>query len=288
MTIQGEQTETVPAAPPLGSDGDTGNGFLVGTESPQPRNAADWNEALNDTMAGSHQQSPPVQLIDNEQSQQQQQPNGRIFTEDDVERIRREEKDKLYGRVENLSQQLETLQKEREEAERLRQEELQREQERLRQEEESAMDLRELLTKKETEWQERFSRIEQEREQDRALLETERRFQQLEQYRQDRLSQEAEYIMPELRDLVSGSSEDEIEAAISAMKDKTAGIMAQVQQSQAAFQQNQRMAAPTAPPVGPMEQQTTYETLTPEDIRSMDMETYRRHRDQLLNAARPR
>jgi len=42
--------------------------------------------------------------------------------------------------------------------------------------------------------------------------------------------------------------------------------------------------SPTAPPVGPMETQTEYQTLTAEDIRNMPMEQYAKMRDRLMNA----
>ena len=47
-------------------------------------------------------------------------------------------------------------------------------------------------------------------------------------------------------------------------------------------------AMPSVPPVGPMEQLPSYEQLTPEDIRTMDMDTYKRYREQLLHATSPR
>jgi len=36
-----------------------------------------------------------------------------------------------------------------------------------------------------------------------------------------------------------------------------------------------------------MEQMPSYESLTPEDIKGMDMETYKRYRSQLLQATSP-
>jgi hypothetical protein len=68
------------------------------------------------------------------------------------------------------------------------------------------------------------------------------------------------------------------------MKQRTAAIMGQLEQSVTQQRQGMRGAAPTAPPVGPMEQLESYESLTPEDISSMDMETYKKHRGSLLNA----
>jgi hypothetical protein len=46
-------------------------------------------------------------------------------------------------------------------------------------------------------------------------------------------------------------------------------------------------AMPSVPPVGPMEQLPSYEQLTPDDIKGMDMDTYKRYRQQLLQATSP-
>jgi hypothetical protein len=110
----------------------------------------------------------------------------------------------------------------------------------------------------------------------------------VQEYRRDRIEQEAEYILPELRDLISGDTPESIDASIEVMKARTEQIftnMAAANQPPIPFQP--RGAAPTAPPVGPMEQMPSYESLTPDDIRGMDMDTYKRYRPQLLQATNP-
>jgi len=42
---------------------------------------------------------------------------------------------------------------------------------------------------------------------------------------------------------------------------------------------------PSVPPVGPMEQQPSYEQMSPQAIAEMDMDTYKRYRPTLLQAA---
>jgi hypothetical protein len=207
-----------------------------------------------------------------------------LYTDEDLERVRREEKDKLYGRIQTMDEQLKQLQREREEREAAQQAELDRQAAEARSREESEMEVRDLLTRKEEEWANRMADLEARYEQDRAVFERERRFQEVETYRQARLEQEQEWIIPELRDLVKGSSETEIDESIEEMKSRTAAIMGQLEQTVATNRQGMRGAAPTAPPVGPMEQMESYETLTPEDIRTMDMETYKKFRGGLLDA----
>lgn len=260
---------------------------IIGADPKEPvRTAADWAGVLNETIAGDGtgfvapaaeaqqgQQVPPAQ----------NDPAAPRYTEDDIQRIRREEKDKLYGRIEEMSKQLETLDAERKAAEEARQAEIAAKEAQARREEEEKMETRELLERKEQEWSSRFSDLESQYAADKAVFEKERAFQRIEQYKQERIAQEAEYIMPELRDLIGGSDEAAIDNSIEEMKARTAAIMAQVTQSAQDQRQAMRGAAPTAPPVGPMEQMQTYETITAEDISSMDMETYRKYRETLLH-----
>src|SRR4249920_461818 len=85
---------------------ETGSGFIEGVDPRQPRmTAEEWQRA----NAGAGQTGqPPITIVN-------QQPNGtgRVFTEEEVARIRQEEKDKLYGRMTEMEQQLQTLADER-------------------------------------------------------------------------------------------------------------------------------------------------------------------------------
>lgn len=266
---------------------DTNDGFIVGADPKEaPRTSATWAEVQAETMAGNL--LVPNQQAFSEQPAQHVAPtaaDSRFYTDEDLERVRREEKDKLYGRIQAMDEQLKSIAQEREEAEKARLAELEEQAMKARKEEEENMKTRDLLERKEQEWSERFSELESRYEQDRAVFERERRFNELEAYRQERVAQDSEYIIPELRDLIRGNSEEEIDASIEEMKARTAAIMGQMEASVSTQRQAMRGAAPTAPPVGPMEQMETYESITPDDIRSMDMETYKRYRASLLNAA---
>lgn len=261
---------------------DTNNGFLVGTDPKEPpRTAEQWVAVQQEQMGN----QPLASAGTPEPAQSNGSGSPRTYTEEDLERVRREEKDKLYGRIESMDAELKTIRAEREAAEAARLAEIEAEAERQRQAEEDEMDAKSLIARRDEEWKARLAEIEDRHEQDRAVFERERRFQELETYRQNRVAQEAEFIIPELRDLVKGNSETEIDEAIEEMKARTAAIMGQFEATAGMQRQNLRGAAPTAPPVGPMEQMESYESLTADDIRSMDMETYKKFRQGLLNAS---
>ena len=278
-------TTTPPAEPqtagqPPSDQGvsDTNDGFIVGVDPKTPPPTANEWQAESEV---SQSQQPPVQIVE-EQPAPQAQPQ---FTAEDIERIRREEKDKLYKEMQSMKEQMAKLNAEREEREKAEREAIEAAETERKKTEEEAMEAKELLERRNAEWEERFNSLQGEIAQRDAILEQERRFQELESYKQSLLEQEAEYIMPELRDLVAGNNEEEIAASVAELKERTAIIMSNM--TEAATQQRQAMrgASPTAPPVGPMENLSTNQTLTPQDIATMDMETYRKHRAQLIPAA---
>jgi len=225
---------------------------------------------------------------------------GRMFTESDVERIRQQEKDKLYkrleesdGRVKSLEDQLTTLSDEHKSSKDAAEKLAAYEAEVAKQREEEELSAKELIARRETEfnekinsveaeWQERLAKIEEEREAQDAMLDKERRFRELEEYRLRAMQQEEEYIIPELRDLVSGTTEEEIDNSIAILKDRSSAILEAIQQSAPS---GLRGSPVTAPPVGPMETQTEQQqTLSAEDIRNMPMDQYMQMRDRLLKA----
>jgi hypothetical protein len=227
---------------------------------------------------------------------------GKTFTEDDVESIRKQEKDKMYKRLEeadtrvkSMEEQLGLIAAEREAAQKEAEERAAKEAELIRERETAELSAKELLLKREDEfnsklsqleqdYKTRFDEIEAQRQQQEALLEKERQMQELNSYRQRRLADEQETIIPELIDLIAGNSQDEIENSIAVLRERSNAIIESIQQATAASQSRLRGAPVTAPPVGPMETQTEYQTLSAEDIRNMPMEQYAKMRDRLMNA----
>ncbi|HET7110281.1 MAG TPA: hypothetical protein VFI41_05380 [Gemmatimonadales bacterium] len=225
-----------------------------------------------------------------------QQGSGRTFTTDDIEKARREEKDKLYGEIGNLKEELKAIKAEREKANKLAEEAQKKEAEErakaeaeAKKKQEEEMSVKDLLAQKEAEWQEQISAIKAERERDQELLAKERRYNELVSYRQRRLEEEQDTIMPELRDMVSlGNSEQEIEASIQALQDRTQRILEQITAGQQQHRQQQRGTTPTAPPVGPLESQPEFQSLTNDDLKNMDIATYAKNRERLLGAVSQR
>lgn len=255
---------------------DTGSGFLVGVQPAQPQPAI---QQLRPDQAVSQ----PVVVV----PQQPQGPQPR-WTDDDLEKARQQEKDKLYGRIDEMGTQLRELQQAREAEMAERQRLMDEATSAAQAKEESEMEVRDLLTKREQEWNAQFTELSTRYDNDRAVFEKERQLAEVEFYRRDRLAQEADNIIPELREFVLGSTIEEVDNSIEAMKARTLSIFSNIAAAteQLPFQQ-QRGAALTAPPVGPMEQLPEYEQLTPEAIKGMDMDTYKRYRDQLLRASNP-
>lgn len=257
---------------------DTGSGILVGTDPAQPRQASDWSQVRPDQDVNQprpRQAAPPPQ---------EDRPSYR-WTDDDIANARTQEKEKLYPRIEEMSNELKALRAERE-AEMTERQRLANEADEARRlKEEGDMEVRTLLEKRENEWKSQISALEARYDADREIFAKERVLAEAELYRRDRISQESENILPELRDFIQGASPEEIDRSIEAMKARTEAIVANfVAAEPPPVPFAPRAAAPTAPPVGPMEQLPSYESLTPEDIRGMSMDTYKRYREQLLQA----
>jgi DNA repair exonuclease SbcCD ATPase subunit len=220
-----------------------------------------------------------------EEPKAESKPSGKTFSAEDIEKARKEEKDKLYKSLEDMKGELAALRKEREDREKAAKEaekQAAAEAKRKADEEKSA---KELLAEKEQEWEQKFHSLQQERERDQAILAQERQFNALMEYRSQRMQEETENILPELIDMIGGNNQEEIEASIERLRERTAKIVGNVQQAQQQARQQMPGTKVTAPPVGPVENQPGYETLSADDIRNMDMATYAKRREQLLGAA---
>ena len=204
---------------------------------------------------------------------------AQAFTADDLAKARAQEKQKLYPQMEKMAQELEALKKEREEA-------IARKQAKLAErEKEKELTYKELLQKKEQEFQSLIEKERLEREHAIALLDKERKFQELMNYRQQRIEQERDNIVPQLLDLVSGNSEDEIEHSIETLKAKSAGIMQDVQQTVLSTKQQMVGTRVTVPASGPLDNDSEQQMVTPDSIRDMSLADYAKQRAKLLGSA---
>ena len=228
-----------------------------------------------------------------EAQQAQENPNEvSVFTADDLAKAREQEKAKLYPQMEKMKEELSALKKKAEEdAARNAEKEAKRaekEAEKLAKQkakEEEELSLKELLAKKEQEFQSQLENERLEREKAFAILERERQFAEVMQYRQARLEQERDNIIPELIDLIEGDSKDAIEQSINTLKEKSARIL---ESAQSAMQSaRQQMAGPriTAPASGPLDNDSEQRSFTPDSIRDMSLADYAKQRAKLLGSA---
>lgn len=219
--------------------------------------------------------------------QTQNPATGRTFTEEEVERIRQQEKDKLYNELKSARDEIRSFREEREREQKQREEEEARAAEAAKEAEESDLDVRELIRRKEQEWSERFEEVQSEAQKQAALLDQERRFNALAEFKRNQLEAHEDDIMPHLRGYVDGNSEEEIQASIQKQIETTNAILQDVQQAQAAQRQQVPTTRVTAPgDAGPIEQQTqSTKTFSAQDISEMTPAEYAKYRDSLLGAA---
>ena len=214
------------------------------------------------------------------------------FTADDLAKARAQEKAKLYPQMEKMQEE---LAKAKALAEGLAAKDAEREAERAakraereakqKDKEEKELSFKELLSKKEQEFQSQLEAERLERERAFALLDTERKFQDLMNYRAQRIEEERDSIVPQLIDLVSGSSQEDIEQSIETLKAKSAGIMQDVQQATMNAKQSMAGTRITAPASGPLDNDSEHNPLTIDPSKGISMDDYIKNRHKYLGAA---
>lgn len=205
------------------------------------------------------------------------------YTEVDLQRVREQEKSKLYPQIDSLKEEINLLKKDREaqlaEANRIAKEK----EEEARKKAEAEMDVRSLLEKKEQEWAEKLEEIRQENARKDALLERERQYAELTAYRNRRLAEEQDNIMPELVDLISGNSADEIEQSITGLRERSAKILESAQQAMQNARRDMKGTSTTLPPT--MENNSGQQQFTADQIAAMSVTEYAKYRDRLFPGA---
>ena len=219
-------------------------------------------------------------------------PVAKVFTADDLAKAREQEKAKVYPKMEKMAEELAALKKQ---AEEVSAKEADREAKRAakeaektakaKQKEEEELSVKELLSKKEQEFQSQLDAERLERERAFALLEKERQFTELMNYRQTRLEQERDAIVPELIDLIQGNSKDEIEQSIAMLKEKSSSILASAQAAMQSAKQQMVGARVTAPASGPLDNDSEQTSYSPDSLRDMSMADYAKQRAKLLGNA---
>jgi len=214
------------------------------------------------------------------------------YTADDLAKAREQEKAKVYPQLEKMKAELASLKKKAEddaarEAEKAAARAAKKAEEEAKQKQkaEEELSVKELLAKKEQEFQAQLDTERLEREKAFALLEKERQFAELMNYRSQRLEQERDTIVPELIDLIQGNSKDEVEQSISLLKEKSASILASAQAAMQSAKQQMAGTRITAPASGPLDNDSEQTSYTPDSVRDMSMADYAKQRAKLLGTA---
>lgn len=215
------------------------------------------------------------------------------FTAADIEKARREEKDKLYSRLTQVDErstaleaELAVLRTEREERLKAEADKQTAEQTAAKTKSESEMSAKKLLEERSTQWEAKFSQLQEERAQERALLEKEAEHNKLRAYIQEKVGAERANIAPELIDLVAGNTPEEIDASIAVLKVKTQSIFDSMTAAQQTARSQMRGVAATGfTGNGPTDGDSGYRQLSAEDIKNMPMSEFAKYRSQLLGAA---
>lgn len=222
----------------------------------------------------------------------EQAPEGR-FTAADIEKARKEEKDKVYAdrkkwedQAKTFEQELTLLRQEREEkaaAEAVKEADKEAARKAKFEDEASA---KELLKAKEKEWEERFAASERERQEERVLLDKEKQYLALRDYTQRRVAEVQDTIAPELLDLISGDTPETVEASIATLQAKSAAILKAVQDAQnAARAQVRGVSSAGYGTTGPLENEPGTKQFTLDDLKNMSMAEYSKYRQGLLGAS---
>jgi Skp family chaperone for outer membrane proteins len=230
---------------------------------------------------------PPTQQVPAPQTITVTQPTQQFFTADQLEAARKQEKDKLYSELEGYKTQVNSFQEqmtqwtqERDAA----QAKLKADQDAAdalaRKAEEDKLSVKELMDKREAEWNQKQQEMQQQWDKERAISQKERELFQLQSFIQRRIAEEVaqDNIAPEFLDYIDGSSEAEVEASITKAKEKTASIVAGIG----------GQTPPATPgvspagyaPSGPMDNLVGTKQYSAQDINSMSMQEYAKFRAQ--------
>lgn len=272
----GTDTVTVPASPAPAAPAAPGT-----TVDP----ASGFPDAVRHTQVGAP--APAAPPAEPHHSAAQPRDDAGRFTAEQLEKARQEEKDKLYPELEKMREDLAELRAEREARiakEKEAEEAAAAAAEAARVAELSAVDK---VAEIEKTFQARLDQMQQEREAEKLILQREQEFQQLRAYAAEKVAEAGDDLLPELRDLVTGTTPEEIDASVTTLVARSSAIVEGAQQAMAGVRAAQPGVSITgAPPAGPVENNDqAYKTFTLEDLKDMDMATFMKNRASLLGAA---
>ena len=215
------------------------------------------------------------------------QSDPKFFTQEDIEKAREQEKSKMYKRLETMQETVTRLEAEaktrasaEEQSQRLIEAAQKQEEADAKKRQENEMSAKDLLAQREQEWNQQMQQVRMEMEQERALRQRETEYAQLMDYRQQVAAQYSDRVAPEMLDLITGDTPDEIVASAEDMAARTERILAQTAEAM----QNQRQQMPTTRATAPAsgDNSGSQRTFTPDEIRNMSMSDYAKQRRDLL------
>jgi len=213
----------------------------------------------------------------------------KFYTEEDLAKVRTQEKDKLYPVVEQLKNEVASLKKDKEEKAARKAAEIDAKAAEKAEKDKAKLiedlDAKDLIKLTTDELREQLERERSERERAFALLEQERTYAELQNYKQNLIEQERENIIPELVDLVSGNTQDEVSASLESLKARSAKILESAQAAMQNARKEMRGTSATLPAAGPLETNMDSRQFTAQDIASMSMNDYAKVRDKLMSDA---
>jgi hypothetical protein len=211
----------------------------------------------------------------------------KFYTEDDLSKVRSQEKDKLYPEIERLKDEVLSLKKDKEEkaarkaAEAAELEAAKAAKERAQLED--GLDAKDLIKMTADELREQLARERQERETAFALLERERQFADLQSYKQQIIDQERDNIIPQLVDFIQGNSREELAESVERLKERSASILESAQSAMQNARKEMAGTRATFPASGPLETNSDSRQFTAQDIASMSVNDYAKVRDRLMS-----
>lgn len=217
----------------------------------------------------------------------------KFFTQEQVnemiEKARAQEKDKLYPTISQADERARTMQEELDGLKKFRKQQEKAEAERQqaiadaqRAKEEAEMSARELVERRNAEFEAKLAQIEADNAARIALMEQEVRFNQIQAYAQRRAVEESGNIVPELIDFISGNTPEEIDASIELLKAKSQAIAESARNARSAQLRQQPGVAPVAGVNGvtPLDQPGDRQ-YSADDIRGMSMQDYAALRNKI-------
>lgn len=211
----------------------------------------------------------------------------KFYTEDDLAKVRSQEKDKLYPELERLKDEVLNLKKEKEEkaarkaAEAAEKEAADAAKQRDKQFED--LEAKDLIKLTADELREQLERERQERERAFALLERERQFADLQSFKQQVIEQERDNIIPQLVDFIQGNSREEIAESVERLKERSTSILESAQSAMQNARKEMAGTRATLPASGPLETNSDSRQFSAQDIASMSVNDYAKVRDRLMS-----